>query len=185
MKIYHKIIKESLKIVILTSILGSIGGIAAASIHEKLILFLPLLIILPAINDMVGDFGIIMSSRFTTMLFTGKIDKNWSDSIEFAKLYKNIVIIAIIMAVYAAIASNIIGHFYGFDLDLFVMLKITLISIISVSLLVILMLFTSVIGGLMIFKKGEDPDNFLIPVNTALGDFGSLVIFTILIIILF
>src|SRR3989344_158394 len=175
MKIYHKIIKESLKIVILTSILGSIGGVAAATIHEKLILFLPLLIIMPAINNMIGSFGTIISSRFTTMLFTGKIGKDWSNSIEFIELYKNIVVSAFIITVYLVIAANVLGHLYGFDFDLFVMLK----------LLVILMLFTSVIGGLMIFKKGEDPDNFLIPVNTALGDLGSLIIFTTLIIVLF
>jgi len=185
MKVYNKILKESLKIVIIASILGSIGGIAAASVYEKIVLILPLLILLPALTNMIGSFGSIISSHFTTELFTGKVDENWQESKAFSKLYRNIAVIAVLISIYVAVAANIISYFYGFSFDVILLIKIIFIALLAVSLLLVLMLFVSVFGGLMIFKKNEDPNNFLIPINTALGDLGGLVIFAILVSILF
>ena len=67
MKFFWKIMKESIKILILASLISSLGGIGLESVNVKLIALLPLLILLPAMNDMIGDFGAIISSRISTM----------------------------------------------------------------------------------------------------------------------
>ncbi len=36
-----------------------------------------------------------------------------------------------------------------------------------------------------VYKNGEDPNNFLIPISTAVADLGSMVIFTLLVMWMF
>ena len=71
------IIKESFRIIIFAAILSSLGGIGLELINEKLIAILPLLIIFPALNNMIGNFGTIISANFTTLLFTNQLRARW------------------------------------------------------------------------------------------------------------
>ena len=63
------IIKESFKMLVLAALLTSLGGLGIQGIKQNLILILPLLIILPALNAMVGNIGTVVSSKFTTALY--------------------------------------------------------------------------------------------------------------------
>ncbi len=71
------IVKQSIKILLLASLLSTIGGIGIQALQQKFFAFIPLLILLPALADMIGDFGTVVSSRFTTALYLGKIDTQW------------------------------------------------------------------------------------------------------------
>src|SRR3989344_4456058 len=69
------IIRESIKILIFASVLSSLGGLALEHIKAIFVSVLPLIILLPTLNDMVGDFGTIIASRFSTMLHENWIKK--------------------------------------------------------------------------------------------------------------
>ena len=62
------IIKESLKVLLLASILSAFGGFALESVKHAFIAILPLVVLLPALNGMIGGYGTIFSSRFSTLL---------------------------------------------------------------------------------------------------------------------
>ena len=66
------------------------------------------------------------------------------------------------------------------ELSVLVFVKILLLSVISVMVLLSIIVIISVVLGIRIYKKGEDPNNFLVPITTSVADFGSMImIFTL------
>src|SRR3989338_5827245 len=63
--VVNTIIKESIKILLLASIISSVGGLALEHIKTVFISIMPLIILMPTLNDMIGDYGTIISSRFS------------------------------------------------------------------------------------------------------------------------
>ena len=170
------IIKESIKILILTSLISSFGGIGLQSIQDKIFLILPLIILLPALNDMTGDMGTIVSSKFTTMLYLRKIGKRWWASHELRKLFTTIVSIAFIASIYVGLVSTIISVYHGYALTQYVALSVLLLSIVSTLVIVGIIFLISIVGGIFIYNRKEDPNNFLIPITTSVADFGAMLV---------
>jgi mgtE-like transporter len=185
MTLTFKIIKESLKILILASILSSIGGVSLQAIEKKLFLILPLLILLPGLNNMIGSFGTIMSSKFTTLLYLGKLNERWWKSKELMSTIWIIIITALISAIYIGLLSNLIAFWRGFSITPDLVVKVMFISLLATVLLVSLIICISIIAGFRVYKKNKDPDNFLIPITTSIADLGSMLIFSGLVYLLF
>lgn len=179
------IVKESAKILLLASLISSFGGLALEHIKTIFVSVLPLVILLPALNDMIGDYGTILSSRFSTMLYEGKIKKNvWANK-ELKKMFSQIFAVSLLTTVFSAAVAVVISMFSGYAVDPSVIFKIFLISILDVTLIVIILILISVFAGLYFFKKKEDPNNFLIPITTSVADFGNMIILSILIMLFF
>jgi len=184
--IIHTIIKESIKILILASVISLIGGFGLQAIQDKIYVIIPLIIMLPALNDMIGDYGTIVSSKFTTALYLGKIkSERWWTSRELHRLFHIIMSIAVISAIYIGALSYGIAYLKGFAFDYALFVKIIQISLVSVIVLVSLIFIISILIGLHIYKKNEDPNNFLIPITTSIADLGSLLIFSGLVFLFF
>jgi mgtE-like transporter len=179
--IAHVIIRESLKILVMASIISSIGGISLQFMQDKILTIIPLLILLPTMNNMVGDFGCIVSSKFTTMLYLGKVNQKWWRSRHLHRLFLVILISSFIMSVFIGVAASVIAYWQGFSLTFEVFLKILGIAVLSNLILVGVIFSVSIIGGLAIYHKKEDPNNFLIPIATSFADLLNLVIFAILV----
>ena len=179
------ILKEGLKIMLLASFISLSGGLALEHVKTLFISIIPLVILMPTLNDMIGDYGSIVSSRFSTMLFEGKIKKEWYKNEELNTLFVQIIIISQITAILSATVSLIISWFSNYSLDFLTALKIYFIASLDVALLVIILFFVSVFAGLYYFGKQEDPNNFLIPITTSIADFGNMIILAFLIVLLF
>lgn len=180
--VWHAIVKQSIKILILASIISTVGGLGLENIQSKLILLMPLIILLPALNDMIGDFGTIVGSKFATMLFLKKVGNKWWKSEEVHKLITTVFMIAFIMSLYIGVLSSIVSVTQGFSLTYVLFFKVLLISIACTLLLIGIICAVAFAGGLYIFRKGEDPNNFLVPITTSVADFGSLVMFSFFVI---
>jgi cation transporter-like permease len=183
-RIIATIIKESFKIVILASLLSSLGGIGLELIQEKLIAILPLLILFPALNNMIGNFGTIISANFTTLLFTNQLKAKWKSK-KLKELLHNIAITAFFSAIALGTAASFIGFYKGFPLTTEIFFKILLIVLISTAILVSLICLISISAGFYYYHLKEDPDNVLIALSTSIADFGGMVIFSVLIHLLF
>ncbi len=179
--LWHSIVKQSIKILILASILSTIGGLWLEGIQQKLLLT-PLIILLPALNDMIGDFGTIIGSKFTTMLFLKKTGDKWWKSGHVHSLVVSVLSVAVISAVYIGLLSSAMSVLQGYQLSQIIAMKVLAISLLSTVLLIGLICIISFVGGLYIFKKGEDPNNFLVPITTSVADLGSLIIFSLLVV---
>jgi len=179
------IIKESIKILVFASIISSFGGMAIENIKTLFISIVPLVILLPTLNDMIGDYGTIISSRFSTMLHEGKVGKNpWKDR-DVQELFIQIMAVAIILALISSSAALVISYFSNYAVTMQVVMKIVMITVIDVIVLVLILFLISIIAGIYFFKKEEDPNNFLIPITTSIADFGNMVILLLLIRIFF
>lgn len=181
----HVIIKESIKILVLASVLSSIGGIALQTIEQKIVSVIPLLILLPALNHMIGSFGTIVSSKFTELIYLDKIRGNVWRSREVHKLLVTILIIAAISSVYIGIMSYAIAYLQGFAFSLSLLLKILQLSLLATAVLVAIIFFISVNFGMHICSKREDPNNLLIPISTSIADLGSIAIYSAMIVLFF
>lgn len=181
----HVIIRESLKVLILASVISSIGGVGLNQIQSRLLSIIPLVILLPALSDMVGDYGTTISSKFTNMLYLGKIKGRWWKSESVRSLFFTMFLISIISSIYIGFLSYILAYVKGFAFEISVLLKILQLSILSATLLVCLIFLISVVGGIYIYRKGEDPNNFLIPITTSVGDIGSMLLFSWMVTLLF
>lgn len=179
------IVKQSLKILLLASIISTIGGIHLKAVQDNFIAIIPLVILLPALADMIGDFATIASSKFTTMLYLGRVKGNFWKSPHIHDLLHTLMSVAIISSVYIGVVSYLIAAARGYGFALLSLAKIVAISMIATVSLVLIIMLVSMAGGVYIFKKKEDPNNFLIPISTSIADLGSLALFSLLVTLFF
>ncbi|HUV42347.1 MAG TPA: magnesium transporter [Patescibacteria group bacterium] len=181
MKNAKKILIQSLPALILASTLSSLGGIGLTLVKPKLIVILPLVILFPALNDMIGDYGAILGSKFTTWLYRGSIPTHWYRSKKLKNLVKNVLLIALFYSFLISFLAISISSIQGFPLTFSLILKVTIVTVLTTLSLVILLSLTIFSLGIFFYKKGFDPDNILIPLATSIADFGALAIFGTLI----
>ncbi len=179
------ILKESIKILILASIISSLGGLAIENIKTIFIPLIPLVILLPSLNSLVGSYGVIISSHFSTMLHEGKVREKWWKNKEIRKLSAQILIISIITTLISSSLALSISVFSNYNLTVSSVSKVFLITILDVVIIVSIILFVSIYAGLHFYKKKEDPNNFLIPITTSIADFGNMILLSGLILLLF
>ncbi len=179
------IIKESVKILLFASIISSVGGLALEQIKMVFISIMPLIIIVPTLNDMIGDCGTIISSRFSTMLLENRVGRNWLVNKELRKLFVQILMVSLLTTVISLSVALVISKFSGYALSADIVSKIFFINIIDVVLLVLILFLIAVLAGIYFYKKNEDPNNFLIPITTSIADFGNMIILSVLITLFF
>lgn len=180
------IVKESIKIMLLASIISSFGGLALENIKPLFISILPLVILLPTLNGMIGGYGTIISSRFSTMLHEGEVKKeHFHLNPELRELLFQVFLIAMLTTIISTAVSLMISHFTGFTVNYLIVSKIFAISVIDVILLVSILFLVAVFAGIYYFKKQEDPNNFLIPITTSIADFGNMLLLAVLVMLFF
>ena len=179
------ILKESIKILLLTSIISSFGGFTLEHIKPFFVKIMPLIIMLPTLNGMIGNYGIVVSSRFSTMLHEGKIRGNILLNKELRILFIQILLVSIltilISAAFAVLATKTLQQ----SLDIATALKMFLIALADVVLLVMILFITSIVAGLHFYRKKEDPNNFLIPITTSIADFVNMALLSLLVVMFF
>ncbi len=175
------IIKESIGIVIFACILSSLGGLALESVKHIFLSLLPLIIVLPVLNDLIGSYGAIVSSRFSMLLHEGKATKNALLSPEVRALFIQIAIIALITGVLSTLAALAIAGATSYQLTLVFSLKLLALVLIDMLVLVTLLITVVVYAGLYFYHKNEDPNNLLIPLTTAVADLGNMLLLAFLV----
>lgn len=184
-KVISTVLRESIKILILASLISSLGGLALEHIKPVLVSIIPLLILLPALNDMIGSYGTIFSAKFSTLLHEGKLRGSWQQNPELKKLFLQVLVIACITTFITTSIALGISWFTTYQLNLQLVLKIFLISILDVLFFITLLVLIAISAGLYFYKKKEDPNNFLIPITTSVADFGNMLVLAALVALFF
>lgn len=179
------IVRESLFVLVLAAVLSSVGGIGLRSVKGELIHVLPLLILLPALNDMIGDFGTVISAKFTTMLYLGKAGERWWRSKDVRNLVKMLFAVALISSVYIGLLAYALAMLRGFPFSGAIMAKVLLVAIASTMILTGIIFAVALFGGAEVCRKNEDPNNYLIPLTTAVADLGSMLLFAAMVGLIF
>ena len=168
MKYFMKIFKESLIIVILSSLMGILSG-TLLSTNEEILYILPIiLLILPALNSLIGDISTVLISRLTTHLYIGTIPPKIQKSDRLREDFLGLLI-TLLLSLGALI-------FLGYSIGIATGIKIInpfliiFILILTLLLLFVIMFVFLFISSIFIFNRGKDPNNFLIPFITSLAD---------------
>ncbi len=177
-----KIFKESIIIVIISSFIGLISG-TVLSFSEDLLYTIPMmLLIIPALNSLIGDMSTVLVSRLTTHLYIGTIPPKIQKSKRLIEDFYGLIITLLL----SLVSLLVIGYLVGIIIGISIVNPLLMIFIITITVLLIffIMFFTLFIGAIFLFKRGKDPNNFLIPFVTSLADFLT-PFFLILFIIIF
>jgi cation transporter-like permease len=179
------ILKESIRILMFASLISSFGGLAIENIKSLFIAIVPLVVLLPVLNDMIGDYGTIISSRFSTLLHEDRIKNDWWKNMELRRLFIQVISISLLTALLSSSLSLSIAAITGYAVDLGVIFKIVVVTALDVLLLVCVLFLVAVLAGIHFYRKGEDPNNFLIPITTSIADFGNMIVLSLLVLLLF
>jgi len=163
---FRRTLRESFLTIVAVTAISSISGFSLSSVREVIEEAPGVLTVYPAIIDTIGDCAAIFGSTSTTALFTGLLRP---DIGELRSKLQDAVQIGgaglAYFAIYSAMALIIGGSWRSFLIPLsvyFILLPIVMIFAFSLSILT--------------FRRGLNPDNFIIPLETTVTDTMSTVI---------
>jgi mgtE-like transporter len=163
---FLKIIKESLPTMLLVAFMVNITGTVLKGISNIAASRREIYTVYPAIIDMMGDVGLVVGSAATTKLALGMLAPSFSSIKNHAKnIFSAWTASLVLFAVLGLLSLAINGMFslqgfFSLLLILFVSNIISFVAIVIVSYAI----------SILTFKRGLDPDNFVIPVGSSLAD---------------
>ncbi|ACB07627.1 magnesium transporter [Candidatus Korarchaeum cryptofilum] len=157
---FRRTIRESFPTVASVTLISSISGFSLSSARKRIEETPGILTIYPAIIDTLGDCGAIFGSTSTTKLFTGLMEPSLSEiSSRINELAQIWIAGLIYYFLYAIIGFSVGGSLRSFAIPLLVYsILFPLISLFTFSL------------AIVAFRKGLNPDNFIIPLETTMTD---------------
>jgi mgtE-like transporter len=162
-------LKEGAPVVLFCAILGSIGGLMLGGIKKFIEQKPAILILYPALIGNLGAMGSIIGSTTTSRLHLGRITPQVSS-------LKNAVseITAIeVSSIFIHMTFGLIAFIFTSKIFLKTQLNVVIlpsISILSNLISFIPICLLSFMIAILTFRKGLDPDNFVIPLETSISD---------------
>ncbi len=171
-KEYMKTIKEFFLTLVLVAFIVNVTGLFLGKIEEKLgerqIVGDKQAIyrVYPALIDTVGDVGSIVGSTATTKLALGLIDSSFSSIKRHLQEIGGAWAASLILfTAYSVISSSAAGLF-----TVAAFMKLTVQLLATNVLAVFFMVLISYAVAIFTYKRGWDPDNFVIPIESSLAD---------------
>jgi mgtE-like transporter len=169
-RIFKKTLVEGGPIVLLASLLGTFGGVGLAGLRNEIEKSPSILLLYPALIDTLGDIGSILGAMETTKLALGYVASFWGALKEtFADLV-SVEIAAATWHILFGLVAFLIGMATGFSPDPWFLVMIALVSNLVSFLFISLF---SIAVATQTFKRGLDPDNFVIPLVASVSDISA------------
>ena len=149
--------------------MGLFSGTLLSNSELILSSFPIILLVLPSLNSLIGDISTVLVSRLTSHLYLGTLNPKIQTSNRLKQDFYGLLITILLSLVALISLGYILGSVTGIE----IVNPLLIISIIIVTILILfgLMFVFLFMGSILIFRKGNDPNNFLIPVVTSLADF--------------
>ncbi len=165
-KEFLRIIKESLPTMLAVAVLVNVTGTILKGISNLVGGNKVIYTVYPAIIDMMGDVSLVVGSAATTKLTLGILSPSFSSIKNHAKnIFSAWLASLVLFGVIGLIALAINGM-------LTIQGTYTLLLILLISNIIAFIALTVVSYGIAIltFKRGLDPDNFVLPIESSLAD---------------
>ncbi len=149
--------------------MGLFSGTLLSNSERILSSFPIILLVLPSLNSLIGDISTVLVSRLTTHLYLGTLPPKIQTSDRLKQDFYGLLI-TILLSLVALIS---LGYMLGSVTGIEIINPLLIVSILSSTILILfgLMFVFLFMGSILIFRKGKDPNNFLIPMVTSLADF--------------
>lgn len=163
---FIKTIKESMATMVFVAFMVNVTGTVLKGIDNFVGDHGEIYTVYPALIGMIGNVGSVVGSTATTKLALGLLTPSFSSMRSHAKHIFSAWIASIIMFVILAVLSLSMHGLFSF-VSFSRLISILLIAnVIAVAAIVILSYAISILT----FKRGLDPDNFVIPIESSFAD---------------
>jgi mgtE-like transporter len=163
---FIKTIKESMTTMLIVAFVVNITGTILKQISYFVSDRKEIITVYPALIDTIGDVGSVVGSTATTKLALGLLTPSLASMRSHAKnIFSAWSASLVVFVILAVLSLAINGVFSWFRiLSLFSILLIA--NVIAVAAIVLLSYSISILT----FKRGLDPDNFVIPIESSFAD---------------
>ena len=178
--VFIKTLKESMVTILLVSFMVNVTGTFLLGISNFMAERVEIWTIYTALIGMIGNVGSVIGSTATTKLALGLLIPSFSSIRNHAKTIFSAWSASILMFIILAVLSLLVQSTFSFSSFSTLILIVLVANVLAVAVIAILTYSISILT----FKRGLDPDNFVIPVESSLADsVTSLALFLALLII--
>ena len=165
-KQFTKTIKETFSTLLIIAIIVNVTGTILKEISETIGSKKEVYIVYPALIDTVGDVGSVVGSTATTKLVLGLLNPVFSSIRKHApRILATWCASLIMFMVYAFLSLLAQGSPLNTGF-----LSLTLLLLTTNIIAVFIIVIISFAIAIATFRKGLDPDNFVIPIESSLAD---------------
>ena len=163
---FMKTVKESLLTLILVSFIVNVTGSTLGKISEVVGERREVYTVYPAMIDTMGDVGAVVGSTATTKLALGVLQPSFSSIRSHATEISGTWFASSIMySIYAFLSLAIQGQLSEYSLLVFGA-QVLATNVMAGAVIVIV----SYLVAVLTYRRGLDPDNFVIPIESSLAD---------------
>jgi mgtE-like transporter len=148
-------------------LLGSLSGLILTGLINEIVNYPGILIVYPVLMSALGNIGAITGATTTTKLFIGEFENKISTIKDAFKNFIPIEAAAFILHIFYALSGFVLSQGTRFSIPL----KNFFLIVLPSNLLTFPIIFLISYGiAVITFKKGLDPDNFVVPLETSIAD---------------
>jgi len=163
---FLKTLKESMVTLLFVAFIVNVTGTVLKGIDNFVGGRKEIYTVYPALIDMVGDVGSVVGSTATTKLALGLLSPSFSSMRNHAKNIFSAWTASIIMFFVLAVLSLSIHGLFSLPSFSRLISILLIANVIAVAAIVLLSYAISILT----FKRGLDPDNFVIPIESSFAD---------------
>jgi mgtE-like transporter len=173
------IIKQTLPMLILMGLGGTLAGLMLNAARASLDLFPGLLVLVPAMQNLRGSISGSLASRLSTALHQGTVKPSFRHNPELPMYALASISLSLTMSLIVGICAYLFSTIGGIpSLDLLGMIGVSVtVGVLSGIVHLIINLIVSITS----FRMGLDPDNIAIPVLSILGDIVTILYFLMIV----
>jgi mgtE-like transporter len=164
--VFIKTLKECMVTMLLVSLMVNVTGTLLLGISNFMAERVEIWTIYTALIGMIGNVGSVIGSTATTKLALGLLTPSFSSMRNHAKTIFSAWSASILMFIILAVLSLLMQSTFSFSSFSTLILIVLVANVLAVAAIVILTYSISILT----FKRGLDPDNFVIPVESSLAD---------------
>lgn len=163
---FLRTLKESFYMMVVVAVIVNITGYVLSNISEFVGKKPQIYVVYPAIIDTMGDVGAIVGSTATTKLALGSLDS----SVKSIRNHRIQIAAAWIASAAMFMIYALISSLYRPPSSVLEALTFLFLLLSTNFFAGIIIIFISFSVAVLTFKKGLDPDNFVIPLESSLAD---------------
>ena len=163
---FVKTVKESMVTLFFVAFMVNITGTVLKGIDRFVEGRKEIYTVYPALIDMIGDVGSVVGSTATTKLALGLLTPSFSSMRNHAKNIFSAWTASIIMFVVLAVLALLVNGLFSLSTFIGLISLLLIANVIAVTVIVLVSFAISILT----FKRGLDPDNFVIPIESSFAD---------------
>lgn len=163
---FTRTLKESVGTMLIVALMVNITGTFLKGVNDLALGRREIYTVYPAIIDMMGDAGLVVGSSATTKLALGVLTPTFSSIKNHAKNIFSAWTASLLLFMVVGLTAVAINGMFSLQEVSNLLLILLVTNVIAFSAIVV----SSFAVSILTFKRGLDPDNFVIPLQSSLAD---------------